>query len=141
MVPRSPSPLARRERRLSVSSRSSKSSRRKVEVVASPEYRQVIVSPQYDSEYERKKRKRRDKKHKKDKKVKKKKRKSKHRSRSTSLDSPDSESTALTPPRKIVKTIENSKDDALSDWEATQAPPIRYILLIISNQLQDLKHI
>ncbi|KAJ8981732.1 hypothetical protein NQ317_008993 [Molorchus minor] len=124
MIPRSPTPppLLIRERQLSVSSRSSRSSdirhRRKIE--DSPtEYRAPIASPTYAEEFdsiERKKRKKKEKKHKKEKKNKKKKKKSKHRSRSTSLESIGSDtgesqgsSGKKTPPRPEI--------DQLSDWE------------------------
>ncbi|KAJ8952123.1 hypothetical protein NQ318_018459 [Aromia moschata] len=129
MIPRSPTPppLLIRERQLSVSSRSSKSSdvrhRRKVE--DSPtEYRAPIASPTYAEDFdsiERKKRKKKEKKHKRDKKGKKKKKKSKHRSRSTSLESVGSDSGESqessgkkTPPRPEV--------EPLSDWEPTDPP-------------------
>lgn len=121
MIPRSPSPtlmVSHRERKLSVSSRSSRSSeirhRRKTEGSPS-EYRQVVVSPSYTDDYDsldRKKRKKKEKKHKKEKKNKKKKKRSKHHSRSTSVDSLDSDSEE-TPPKKEVE-----QEEILSDWEA-----------------------
>ncbi|KAJ8930768.1 hypothetical protein NQ314_016402 [Rhamnusium bicolor] len=123
MIPRSPTPppILIRERQLSVSSRSSRSSdvrhRRKVE--DSPEYHSTIASPTYAEDFDaidRKKRKKKEKKHKKEKKTKKRKRKSKHRSRSTSLESVGSDSgeslgssTKRTPPRPEI--------EPLSDWE------------------------
>ncbi|XP_044271086.1 cyclin-dependent kinase 12 isoform X1 [Tribolium madens] len=117
MIPRSPSPLmvTHRERKPSVSSRSSRSSeirhRRKTEGSPS-DYRQVVVSPDdYDS-LDRKKRKKKDKKHKKEKKNKKKKKRSKHHS-STSLDSLDSDSEE-TPPKKA-----EGEKEVLSDWETS----------------------
>lgn len=93
MIPRSPTPpILIRERQLSISSRSSRSSevkhKRKVEESSPTEYvAPVGGSPTYTEDYDsidRKKRKKKDKRHKKEKKTKKKKRKSKHRSRSTS---------------------------------------------------------
>lgn len=122
MIPRSPSPLVqRRERKHSVSSRSSKSSdlkhRRKIESPL-PDYRPI--DPFDAAEYERKRRKK-EKKHKKDKKLKKKKKKLKHRSRSTSADSAESIST---PPRKLLKFLA-TREEPLSDWEPSQDPPIR----------------
>ncbi|XP_018568282.1 cyclin-dependent kinase 12 isoform X3 [Anoplophora glabripennis] len=127
MIPRSPTPdaILIRERQLSVSSRSSRSSdvrhRRKVD--DSPaEYRAPIASPTYAEDFDsidRKKRKKKEKKHRRDKKNKKKKKKAKHRSRSTSLESIDSESdesqssSRKTPPRPEI--------EPLSDWEPPES--------------------
>nr|XP_023030288.1 cyclin-dependent kinase 12-like isoform X2 [Leptinotarsa decemlineata] len=125
MIPRSPSPpILVRERQLSISSRSSRSSevkvvkhRRKVET--SPvEYVAPAASPTYEEDYssDRKKRKKKDKKHKKEKKSKKKKKKPKQRSRSTSLESVASESAGseTSSPRK---TPPRPEIEPLSDWE------------------------
>jgi cyclin-dependent kinase 12/13 len=125
MIPRSPSPtlmVSHRERKPSVSSRSSRSSevrhRRKTEGSPS-DYRPVVASPTYTDDYDsldRKKRKKKEKKHKKEKKNKKKKKRSKHHSRSTSLDSLESESEE-TPP----KPKNESEREVLSDWEETSS--------------------
>ncbi|XP_049823936.1 cyclin-dependent kinase 12 isoform X3 [Aethina tumida] len=129
MVPRTPSPslLGHRERKLSVSSRSSRSSdvkhKRKVEV-SPPEY--LAPPPAVDElDAERKRRKRREKKHKKDKKIKKKKRKSKHRSRSTSLSSVDSDSQESVASKRSASFSgaghshqpPEPEKEPLSDWE------------------------
>ncbi|KAG5883730.1 hypothetical protein JTB14_024231 [Gonioctena quinquepunctata] len=126
MIPRSPTPpILVRERQLSISSRSSRSSevkvaknRRKVE--ASPtEYTAPIASPTYLEEFnsvDRKKRKRKDKKHKKEKKAKKKKKKAKHRSRSTSVESAASES-VVSDASSSRKTPPRPEIEPLSDWE------------------------
>lgn len=121
MIPRSPSPAmpARRERKHSVSSRSSRSSdvrhvRRKFESPTPQEVRQVISSPVYEFNVDRKKRKKKEKKHKKEKKSKKKKKK-KHRSRSTSLSSVDSDSPMSTSHSRVSCSLEEK--EALSDWE------------------------
>lgn len=123
MIPRTPSPkLPRRERKHSVSSRSSRSSdirRRKIETSPPQDFRQVISSPTFTAEYdssERKKKRKREKKHKKDKKYKKKKKKSKHRSRSTSADSLDEKSPLSPSSRK--RDISTVDGEILSDWEA-----------------------
>lgn len=128
MIPRSPSPPAIliRERQLSVSSRSSRSSdvrhRRKVD--DSPaEYRAPIASPTYAEDFDsidRKKRKKKEKRHRRDKKNKKKKKRSKHRSRSTSLDSVDSGSAESNDSAK--KTPPKPEIEPLSDWEPTDIP-------------------
>ncbi|RZB40879.1 cyclin-dependent kinase 12, partial [Asbolus verrucosus] len=125
MIPRSPSPtlmVAHRERKPSVSSRSSRSSevrhRRKTEGGSPSDFRAVIGSPTYTDDYDsldRKKRKKKEKKHKKDKKNKKKKKRSKHHSRSTSLDSLDSDSEE-TPPK--TRGAEADRE-ILSDWETS----------------------
>uniref|UniRef100_A0A6P7GFF7 Uncharacterized protein LOC114341768 n=1 Tax=Diabrotica virgifera virgifera TaxID=50390 RepID=A0A6P7GFF7_DIAVI len=85
-------PILIRERQLSISSRSSKSSevkqRRKVDELSPTEYVVPVASPAYSEDYdstERKKRKKKERRHKKDKKTKKKRKKAKHRSRSTSV--------------------------------------------------------
>lgn len=122
MIPRSPTPPSlpvHRERKPSVSSRSSRSSevrhRRKTESSPS-EFKSanVIASPSYTDDYavDRKKRKKKEKKHKKDKKSKKKKKRNRHQSRSTSADTVES-SSSETPPSKS----KNTTDDVLSDWE------------------------
>lgn len=128
IIPRSPSPLlTRHERKTSVSSRSSRSSevrhRRKPDSPPVSDYRHVIASPSYVGDYdemERRHRKKKEKKHKKDKKSKKKKKKSKHRSRSTSPDSVESASPAVTPPRVIKIVSPRVEPEPLSDWE----PPV-----------------
>ena len=127
MIPRSPSPLIqRRERKLSVSSRSSISSdvrhRRKYDSPTPQEIvRQVITSPAYDYDLDKKKRKGK-KRHKKDKKYKKKKKRSKHRSRSTSLSSNKSNSPATRVSDKV--SIIDEQKEALSDWEEpVEIPP------------------
>lgn len=119
LIPNTPSPiLSRRERKHSISSRSSRSSeirRRKIEASPVPEFRQIISSPSFAVDYDssdKKKRKKKEKKHKKDKKYRKKKKKSKHRSRSTSIDSTDDKSPG-TPKRDLP-----AEGDPLSDWEA-----------------------
>ncbi|GJQ80306.1 hypothetical protein Trydic_g12190 [Trypoxylus dichotomus] len=121
MIPRSPSPVlsSRRERKHSVSSRSSRSSdvrhvRRKFESPTQQEVRQVEASPLYEYDVDRKKRKKKEKKHKKDKKSRKRKKK-KHRSRSSSLSSVDSESPLSTSHSRVSCTMEEK--EALSDWE------------------------
>lgn len=122
MIPRSPTPpILIRERQLSISSRSSRSSevkhKRKVEESSPTEYvAPVGGSPTYTEDYDsidRKKRKKKDKRHKKEKKTKKKKRKSKHRSRSTSYESESVESQDSSP----KKTPPRPEIEALSDWE------------------------
>ncbi|XP_044753976.1 cyclin-dependent kinase 12 isoform X1 [Coccinella septempunctata] len=122
MVPRSPSPslLLSRERKLSVSSKSSSNElRHKKLLESSPNNYRVMRSPPYiDYDTDRKKRKKKDKKHKKDKKGKKKKKKSKHRSRSSSVSSKDSGSVDDRPSPKALKKINSSLDpEPLSDWE------------------------
>ncbi|XP_022920199.1 cyclin-dependent kinase 12 [Onthophagus taurus] len=124
MVPRSPSPtaLVRRERKHSVSSRSSRSSdvrhiRRKYESPTQEIPRQVITSPTYEYEdRSSKKRKKKEKKSKKDRRTKKRKKKSKHRSRSTSLSSVESGSQISSGRVSGAAAIENN-DVVLSDWE------------------------
>lgn len=118
------SPVDRRERKHSVSSRSSLSSeiRQQRKLDSSPvlEFRQVVTSPTSFADYnslERRKKKKKERKHKKDKKKKKKKRK--HRSRSSSLDTIDSGS--VTPSHKVGKKfsphIDLDRNEPLSDWE------------------------
>lgn len=132
MIPRTPSPvMSRRERKHSVSSRSSRSSevkRRKLESPPLPEFRQVVTSsPTYTVDYdssEHKKRKKKEKKHKKDKKYKKKKKRSKHRSRSSSLESVN-ERSPETPQQKHSPSVDVT--DALSDWEAPEQSNIKPI--------------
>lgn len=121
MIPRSPSPVmsSRRERKHSISSRSSRSSdvrhvRRKFDSPSQQEVRQVVNSPTYDFEMDRKKRKKKEKKHKKDKKSRKRKKK-KHRSRSSSLTSVDSDSPLSTSQSRVSCNMEEK--EALSDWE------------------------
>lgn len=138
-LPRSPSPTAERSRKLSVSSRSSRSSdvrhKRKLELVSSPSEFRGTASP-HNAEYEeleRHKKKKKDRKRKKDKR--KKKRKRKHRSRSSSEESVDSD-TPTTPPHKseriILPRIENS--EPLSDWEQpTQEQRLNDSPIIIDN--------
>ncbi|KRT85883.1 protein kinase [Oryctes borbonicus] len=120
MIPRSPSPVltSRRERKHSVSSRSSRSSdvrhvRRKFDS-PTQEVRQVDASPIYEYDVDRKKRKKKEKKHKKDKKSRKRKKK-KHRSRSSSLSSVDSDSPLSTSHSRVSCNMEEK--EALSDWE------------------------
>ncbi|KAK4875087.1 hypothetical protein RN001_011509 [Aquatica leii] len=122
-ITHSPSP-ASRERKLSVSSRSSRSSdvrhRRKVDASPIQEFR-ALPSPSYASEYdsvERRKKKKRDRKKKKEKRKKKKKRK--HRSRSTSVETVDSES-PVTPPTLAKRLTPHFDSEPLSDWEQ---PPV-----------------
>lgn len=109
-----------RERKTSVSSRSSPSSevraRRKVNSSPLGDYRH-IESPFDDVETERRKRKRKEKKHKRDKKSKKKKKKLKHQSRSTSVDSSDSV--------PAVASQSQPDQEPLSDWEAPALNPDR----------------
>lgn len=118
----SPPIIVHRERKHSVSSRSSRSSeirhRRKVETTSphSDYQRQPPFSPQYvdELETERRKKKKRDKRHKKEKKLKKKKKKSKHRSRSTSFESNESDSDKS---EKNLSPKLSDERDNLSDWE------------------------
>ncbi|KAK9892869.1 hypothetical protein WA026_022549 [Henosepilachna vigintioctopunctata] len=133
MIPRSPSPtsiLISRERKLSVSSKSSSGDIRHKKLDSSPNSYRVMRSPHYlDYDSDKKKRKRKDKKHKKDKKGKKKKKKAKHRSRSSSYDSVDSGSNEdRSPPkselliRALKKINSNIETEPLSDWEPQDAP-------------------
>lgn len=128
LIPRSPSPLLRRERKTSASSRSSRSSevrhRRKIDSPPPGYERHVVVSP---DELERHRRKKKEKRHKKDKRSKKRKKKSKHRSGSTSFESADSASNE-TPPRdvKAVSPRGEVDRDQLSDWEPPIVEPERY---------------
>ncbi|XP_018334512.1 cyclin-dependent kinase 12 isoform X1 [Agrilus planipennis] len=107
--------LSHRERKMSASSMSSRSSdlkhRKKIDISPLEDYRQ-ITSPyvEYDG-LERKKKKRKEKKHKREKKKKKRKRKQ-HRSRSSSLESIGS----VSPVERVVKEIDLEKEP-LSDWE------------------------
>ncbi|XP_045474588.1 cyclin-dependent kinase 12 isoform X2 [Harmonia axyridis] len=128
MVPRSPSPspLVSRERKLSVSSKSSSNELRHKKILeTSPNSYRVMRSPHYiDYDSDRKKRKKKEKKHKKEKKGKKKKKKSRHRSRSSSVSSGNSGSPEdqASPKRKLLiralKKINSSLDaEPLSDWE------------------------
>jgi len=118
----SPIPNARRERKHSVSSRSSRSSdlrHRRKQTEASPvEFVPVILSPpQIDYDLDRKKRKKKEKKHKEKKAKKKKKKKSKHRSRSTSLSS-DSGSDSPQVVEEETTKVSPGEKEPLSDWEA-----------------------
>lgn len=120
----SPIPTSRRERKHSVSSRSSRSSdlrhRRKqaVEPTSPVEFAPVILSPpQIDYDLERKKRKKKEKKHKEKKAKKKKKKKSKHRSRSTSLSSESGSESPQAGEGETTKVSPGEKEQ-LSDWEA-----------------------
>lgn len=124
MLSRSPSPLARRERKASVSSRSSLSSevrhRRKLESPALADYRNMSPAyAEFDEDMDARHKRRKDKRHKKDKKSKKKKKKSRHRSHSTSGESDVSNTT---PPRtvKIASPRPEVEREQLSDWE----PPV-----------------
>ncbi|XP_031349900.1 cyclin-dependent kinase 12 isoform X2 [Photinus pyralis] len=127
--PLSPSsPVERRERQLSASSRSSRSSevkmRRKVDVSPGGEFRQVVESPAYTSEYdttEKRKKKKRDRKRKKDKRKKKKKRK--HKSRSTSVETVDSDSPTTPPQNLNRKSTPHLDSEPLSDWEPPAVEP------------------
>lgn len=120
MALRSPS----RERRASVSSRSSPASnelrsRRKIDSSPLADYNRPILESPYNNDEDevdadiadrRNKRiKRKDKKHKRDRKSKKKKKRSKHHSRSTSVDSSDSGVNAA--------TAHEQQEAVLSDWE------------------------
>ncbi|XP_072379323.1 uncharacterized protein Cdk12 isoform X3 [Diabrotica undecimpunctata] len=115
-------PILIRERQLSISSRSSKSSevkqRRKVDELSPSEYVAPAASPAYSEDYdsaERKKRKKKERRHKKDKKTKKKRKKAKHRSRSTSVESVASGS--IISGNSTPKRTPPKADEALSDWE------------------------
>lgn len=134
LIPRSPSPailITHRERKLSVSSRSSKSSdlrHKKLDVSPSclGDYRHIIHSPsQFNNEFDssdKKKRKKKEKKHRKDKKNKKKRKKSKHRQRSTSVESSNSFDDVTPKKELLIKALNkinttNLEPEALSDWE------------------------